>query len=104
MPSRRFNRAKVVASRTKWALIVLTLVCAVWGVAIVAGPNDPSWPVVREMSDRVDRLSERFLPRETTHSCAMNSLEKRLDAEGLALGSPAFIRIFKRSAELELWL
>ncbi|WP_088346533.1 murein L,D-transpeptidase family protein [Rhodomicrobium sp. R_RK_3] len=47
--------------------------------------------------------------REATDAAADSSavptaLERRLKAQGFELGTPAFIRIFKESATLELWL
>ncbi|MDB6137264.1 MAG: 2-dehydro-3-deoxyphosphooctonate aldolase, partial [Verrucomicrobiaceae bacterium] len=38
------------------------------------------------------------------HHRRRSSLENNLQAAGFSLGSPAFIRVFKESSELELWL
>lgn len=43
---------------------------------------------------RAKDAAERVMPR----------LEKELQAKGLSLGSPVFIRIFKETRELEVWL
>lgn len=39
-----------------------------------------------------------------TEQDELTPLERRLKAQGFALGTPAFIRVFKESATLEVWL
>jgi murein L,D-transpeptidase YafK len=69
------------------------------------------WPEIRLWldqksmhADRAERKA-RFnsgLPQRGTPDLA--AFDARLDAAGVALGAPVFLRIFKRESELELWM
>lgn len=61
-------------------------------------------PMFREFSDRTWRTVEKRLPIPSTGERARKKLRNRLAEADLVLGQPAFIRIFKQEAELEVWL
>ena len=65
-----------------WTFIVAGALCAV-----AAGTDVPSSP-------RYEAVIKRLTP----------VLERALEEKGLRLGSPVFIRIFKETNELELWM
>ena len=76
--------------------VLLTLAIIALGGAIV-------WPRVgrsvieslnQDKSDRADAAAARVRP----------TIERQLKAQHLRWGAPAFVRVFKREAELELWL
>ena len=58
----------------------------------------------RELKDRSLRMAEKVIPIASLAETARNSLEERLRIAELKSGSEVFIRIFKREAELEVWL
>lgn len=58
-----------------------------------APPSPDEWRTLRA-ADRLANVQSRLLPK----------LPEELAAHGLKLGQPAFIRVFKESSELELWL
>jgi murein L,D-transpeptidase YafK len=70
-----------------------------------------NWNLIRADGDQRHVSFERW-KRLTAYSAGyampgtpdLSRLEERLSADGLALGSPVFIRIFKREFELEVWL
>ena len=81
----------------RWAFIVLALACALAGAFTWLNPH-----MARELADRaMRRLPEpirvALLPKP-------DPLAERLSERGLALGRPAFVRIFKEQAELEVWM
>ena len=77
---------------------------------IIIGFAPTSLPVMR-LVDSAWRYIERTehlvryrqgLPLRGTPD--LGSLDTRLQAQGLALGAPVFLRIFKKGSELELWM
>jgi murein L,D-transpeptidase YafK len=63
---------------------------------------DPDTAAIRR--ERSRRLGEARQHVTLTGTPDLAHLDERLEAQGLKLGSAAFIRIFKREFELELWL
>ncbi len=61
-------------------------------------------PLFHEFKDRARRFVERQLPVAPVGQRAKVALEERLNAKGLRLGAPVFVRIFKQEAELEVWM
>lgn len=58
-----------------------------------APPSRDEWKAMTA-DQRMENVRQRLIPK----------LDEELAAKGLKLGQPAFIRIFKESRELELWL
>ncbi len=73
------------------------------GIALY--PKARLWLDKRAMHvDRAERKA-RFnagLPQRDTPDLA--ALDARLEAKGVAMGDPVFVRIFKRESELEIWM
>jgi murein L,D-transpeptidase YafK len=70
-------------------LIRITLIGALLGASVSAVKPQPT-----PQSDRLHEVRSRLEP----------TLKQELEQAGFALGNPAFIRIFKETQELELWL
>lgn len=73
--------------------------CAAWaGIAALSSSPVTAVPLTREQSlptsPKADRLMTQAAPR----------VQKELTRKGMRLGQPVFIRIFKLSKQLELWL
>lgn len=78
-------------------------------LAVVAGLVLWRWPPVDPdgaylSAERSRRLAEARHGQVLEGTPDLTRLAERLQAKGLKLGAPAFIRIFKREFELELWL
>jgi murein L,D-transpeptidase YafK len=87
-------------------LLLLVLIGALIGAAIALYT-----PEVRQLLDRASITytrwqnhwyQQRELPLPGTPDLA--KLDDRLKAQGVALGAPVFLRIFKLESELELWM
>ena len=61
-------------------------------------------PLFHEFKDRARRVVERQIPVTPVGDRARIALDERLVSAKLELGSAVFVRIFKREAELEIWL
>ncbi len=61
-------------------------------------------PLFHEFRDRARRVAEQQLPVTPVGERARASLNDRLEKANLSLGSNTFVRIFKREAELEIWM
>ena len=66
-------------------LLILLVFYITWFAATLAGPPTNA---------RFDGVRSRVAPR----------ISRELDKQGMSLGSPIFIRIFKESRELEVWV
>jgi len=64
------------------------------GIGLVLGGIVYWWRSQQGVPSNIDEVRRRVEPR----------LKRELRAEGFALGNPLFIRIFKESRELEVWL
>lgn len=62
------------------------------------------WERIEIERERSFRLAQAALGRTLPGTPDLADLDGRLAAQGLAIGAPVFIRIFKREFELELWL
>jgi murein L,D-transpeptidase YafK len=91
-----------VALRRLW--LGLAVVAAV-AAALLLGRD---WLVDRDgveiEAERARRLAQAALRQPLPGTPDLANLPGRLAADGLALGAPIFIRIFKREFELELWM
>jgi murein L,D-transpeptidase YafK len=96
------RRLMAVALRRLWlGLAVLT-------AAVVALLLGRDWLVDRDgieiEVERTRRLAQAVARQPLAGTPDLSDLPGRLAAQGLALGAPVFIRIFKREFELELWM
>lgn len=62
------------------------------------------WDHLQIEAERSRRFSQATLGAPLAGTPDLGALDRRLAAQGLALGAPVFIRIFKREFELELWM
>ena len=61
-------------------------------------------PLFHEFRERARRVVERQLPVTPVGERARKALDLKLASNDLHLGTPAFVRIFKQEAELEVWM
>ena len=61
-------------------------------------------PLFHEFRDQARRVIERTVPVAPLAERARVALGERLSSTGLKLGSKTFVRIFKKEAELEIWM
>jgi murein L,D-transpeptidase YafK len=71
---------------------------------IVARNLLTDWDSLEIEAERMRRLAQASVGSPLAGTPNLQDLAGRLSAQGLALGAPVFIRIFKREFELELWL
>ena len=62
------------------------------------------WDASQIEAERARRLAQASAARRSPARPISPTLPGRLAAQGLSLGAPVFIRIFKREFELELWM
>ena len=80
---------------------------ALAGVAVVAALvllSRIDWEPMTIEVERARRLAQASLGQPLPGTPDLANLPGRLAAQGLSLGAPVFVRIFKREFELELWL
>jgi murein L,D-transpeptidase YafK len=95
-------RWRTVAWRRLW--LGLAVFAAV-AVAVLLGRDVLfDWDRIEIEAERSRRLAEAALRLPLPGTPDLANLPRRLADEGVALGAPVFIRIFKREFELELWL
>jgi murein L,D-transpeptidase YafK len=83
-----------------WLGLVVFLLVAVWlGRDILF-----DWDHLQIRAERARRQEQAALGVPLAGTPDLAALDKRLAAEGLSLGAPVFVRIFKREFELELWM
>lgn len=61
-------------------------------------------PIFAELREKARRTAERVIPMEKLAVRAKRSLDVKLAAQNLSIGSSMFVRIFKQEAILEVWL
>ncbi len=91
--------------RSKAPAIVLFLLAVLAGAGLL-------WRTLHAPGRPESEIDLRRWKNRTLHGLGMRlpgtpplgNLEQRLATQGLALGAPVFVRIFKREFELELWL
>ena len=91
--------------RRRWALPLFLLLAALFAGALVIYDRlgeDPDQRAIR--LERAQRFATASLGMALPGSPDFSSLSSRLEAHGVKLGSPVFVRIFKRDFELELWM
>ncbi len=62
------------------------------------------WDRIEIEAERSRRLAQWALGATLAGTPDLGDLPGRLEAQGLSLGAPVFVRIFKREFEFELWL
>jgi murein L,D-transpeptidase YafK len=80
------------------------LVVAIASYLIGRGALLDHWDRISIEAERSRRLAQALLRQPLAGTPDLSDLPGRLAAEGLTLGSPVFMRIFKREFELELWM
>ncbi len=102
------QRQRSRRSLTRAILRRLALGLAVFSgivAAIIVGRNLlTDWDGLEIEAERMRRLAQASVGSPLAGTPNLQDLAGRLSAQGLALGAPVFIRIFKREFELELWL
>lgn len=92
-------------SRRRWALPIFLGLAAAFIFAVIwrgGWGEDPSTRAIR--LERAQRLATVSLGLTLPGTPDFANLTSRLVSHGVKLGSPVFMRIFKRDFELELWL
>ena len=92
----------VVARRRLW--VGLAVVAAVVGAFLLIRDELFDWDGIEVEAERSRRLALAASRQPLPGTPDLTNLAGRLVADGLALGAPIFIRIFKREFELELWM
>jgi murein L,D-transpeptidase YafK len=83
-----------------WLGLLLFLLAAGWlGRDILF-----DWDHLQIRAERARRQEQASLGLPLAGTPDLAALDRRLAADGLTLGAPVFIRIFKREFELELWM
>ena len=85
-----------------WLLIAVALFAAVFALFSRDGRQLLDRASIALTRHNNDWYQQRGLPLPGTPDLA--KLDERLNAEGLQLGAPVFLRIFKLESELELWM
>ena len=97
------RRLRAVTRRRLWlGLAVLAAVVA--GVVLLSRDLLFDWDGIEIEAERSRRTAQAALRQPLPGTPDLANLPGRLSAQGLALGAPVFIRIFKREFELELWM
>jgi murein L,D-transpeptidase YafK len=91
----------VMLRRLAWGLAAFAAVVA---AIIVARNALTDWDGIEIEAERARRLAQATVGSPLAGTPDLQDLPGRLASQGLASGAPAFIRIFKREFELELWL
>jgi murein L,D-transpeptidase YafK len=94
------GRTKRALHHKVWfGLLLFAAVAAVLGRDILF-----DWDHLQIEAERSRRFGQAALGVPLAGTPDLGALDRRLAAEGLSLGAPVFIRIFKREFELELWM
>ena len=80
-------------------LLVFAAVAAMLGRDILF-----DWDHLQIEAERSRRYAQAAVGVPLAGTPDLGALDRRLAAEGLSLGAPVFIRVFKREFELELWM
>lgn len=91
-----------VARRRLWLGLVVFAAAAT--AVLLARDVLFDWDGLEIESQRTRRLAQAALRLPLPGTPDLANLPARLAEQGVALGAPVFIRIFKREFELELWL
>jgi len=100
-PQRPVRGLRAAAHRRLW-LGLAVFASAVAAVLIVRDAID--WDRIEIEAELSRRRAQAALNLPLPGTPDLADLPGRLAAQGLSLGAPVFIRIFKREFELELWL
>jgi murein L,D-transpeptidase YafK len=87
-----------------WRRLLLALAFTVVAGTIFVVRQWTDWDAVGIEAERARRLAQANSGQPLAGTPDLRDLPGRLSAHGAVLGAPAFIRIFKREFELELWL
>lgn len=87
----------------KWSTLIIAGAC-VLAFAAGARPVLSLYEEARLFIRDQHRALNTALGRPLPGTPDFSALDRRLAAKGVSLGSPVFIRIFKRDSELELWM
>ncbi len=82
------------------ALLVVALVAAL----VLNSDILFDWDHLQIKAERARRHEQATLGVPLSGTPDLAALDRRLAADGLSLGAPVFIRVFKREFELELWM
>jgi murein L,D-transpeptidase YafK len=89
--------------RNVWLGLALLLVALV--AALVLNSDILfDWDHLQIKAERARRHEQATLGVPLSGTPDLAALDRRLAADGLSLGAPVFIRVFKREFELELWM
>jgi murein L,D-transpeptidase YafK len=83
-----------------WLLVLAAAAAAllIWRDALF------DWDGMEIEAERSRRRAQAAMRQPLPGTPALDDLAGRLSAQGMSLGAPVFVRIFKREFELELWL
>jgi murein L,D-transpeptidase YafK len=94
----------MIAAPVRRAFLLLLVLAACAGVALLALAVWLGWDSLRIEVERSRRLAYAAVGEPLPGTPDLDALDKRLAAQGVTLGAPVFIRIFKLEFELELWM
>jgi murein L,D-transpeptidase YafK len=92
------------AALTRRSLLASLLLAACAAAALLALATRLDWDGVRIEVERSRRLAYAAIGVSLPGTPDLDALDRRLAADGVALGAPVLIRIFKLEFELELWM
>ena len=96
------RRLAALAWRRLW--LGLAVVAAVAAALVLGHDTLVDRDGIEIEAERARRLAQAALRLPMPGTPDLADLPNRLAADGLAVGAPVFIRIFKREFELELWM
>jgi murein L,D-transpeptidase YafK len=88
----------------RWLWLGLALLAALVAALLLGRDWLFDWDGIEIEAERSRRLAQVALRLPLPGTPDLADMQGRLAAQGLALGAPVFIRIFKREFELELWM
>ena len=101
---RQRSRRSLTRAILRRLALGLAVFSGIVAAIIVARNLLTDWDRVEIEAERMRRLAQASVGSPLAGTPDLQDLAGRLSAQGLALGDPVFIRIFKREFELELWL
>lgn len=101
---RQRSRRSLTRAILRRLALGLAVFSGIVAAIIVARNLLTDWDGLEIEAERMRRLAQASVGSPLAGTPNLQDLAGRLSAQGLALGAPVFIRIFKREFELELWL
>jgi murein L,D-transpeptidase YafK len=88
----------------RWRVACYACLVGLVAAAVLLSYRLIDWDPIAIELERSRRLAQAALGQPLPGTPDLANLSGRLAAQGLVLGAPVFVRIFKREFELELWM